>query len=911
MTVKTATEKTAYIISHSHWDREWYMSLEEHRYYLIKLIDDVLEQLENNPKFNSFHMDGQTIMVDDYLEVRPENRKRLEKHISSGRMVIGPWYILQDAFLTSSEANVRNLLYGKQDMKRWRQEGGIGYFPDTFGIYGQAPQILKQAGIEVAAFGRGVTPTGFNNQVYHNKYTSPYSELSWEAPDGSNVFGILFANWYSNGNEIPVKSEAAKVYWDKKLKESQMLASTSHLLYMNGCDHQPVQKDVTKAIERANELYPEVQFKHASFQDYVENVRKDLPDALQTIKGELRNQKTDGWSTLVNTASSRIYLKQANDRCQTFLENVVEPFGILSTDRSFYRSYSEYFWKLLMQNHPHDSICGCSVDTVHREMETRFEKVESGASKLVQEQMLQFTKKIDTTHENSEAIPLVFFHTSGQQKVEVVKKKIIVKKIYFSDMKYQEIPEKLKAEELSSYVVELANGEIVSCEVNDLGVRFGYDLPNDGFRKPYYGREIEITFLYEGSPGFGYECCFLIPGSLDKGDGTQIWNEAMKQLDNEHLNVTIHANGSYSLKDKQSNHTYEGLGIYEDTGDIGNEYMFKQSADGLTISSAQSEVELEVLENSRLSAQVLVKTILTVPVSADQRLLEEREQLVWHPDRLAMRSKETTDIRINTILTLNKGAKGLNVKVEMDNTAYDHRIRALFPVGSRGQSHFADSIFEIAERPNEPEEEWTNPSVTHHMQRFVSLQGDKHGLTIAGIGLHEYEIVNKESIAITLLRAVGEMGDWGVFETPEAQCSGWNDAEFMIFPHVGNVLTSKTYLEAYGYARQLPMIQAFQHSGELPAAKKEFYWEGDKIVLNAVKASEDGTGTVLRWYNPSDEPIKLTLEYPDAEQIYLSTILEHKDEILTGTRVEYHVKPYEIVSLLIEKKPTRERSRDR
>ena len=33
-------------------------------------------------------------------------------------------------------------------------------------------------------------------------------------------------------------------------------------------------------------------------------------------------------------------------------------------------------WRYLVQNHPHDSICGCSVDAVHKEMDVRFDWVE-------------------------------------------------------------------------------------------------------------------------------------------------------------------------------------------------------------------------------------------------------------------------------------------------------------------------------------------------------------------------------------------------------------------------------------------------------------------------------------------------------------------------------------------------------
>lgn len=147
-------KKTAHIISHSHWDREWYMSLEEHKYYLVKLFDDLLAKLKEDPDFHSFHLDGQTIMVDDYLGVRPEREAEVKAYIREGRLIVGPWYILQDAFLTSSEANVRNLLYGMKDTAEWGQDGYLGYYPDTFGVYGQAPQLLKQANIDTAAFGR-------------------------------------------------------------------------------------------------------------------------------------------------------------------------------------------------------------------------------------------------------------------------------------------------------------------------------------------------------------------------------------------------------------------------------------------------------------------------------------------------------------------------------------------------------------------------------------------------------------------------------------------------------------------------------------------------------------------------------------------------------------------------------------
>ncbi len=67
---------TVHIISHSHWDREWYQSFEKHRMKLIELVDNILEKAENDPEFGGFFLDGQTIALDDYLEVRRKNASR-------------------------------------------------------------------------------------------------------------------------------------------------------------------------------------------------------------------------------------------------------------------------------------------------------------------------------------------------------------------------------------------------------------------------------------------------------------------------------------------------------------------------------------------------------------------------------------------------------------------------------------------------------------------------------------------------------------------------------------------------------------------------------------------------------------------------------------------------------------------
>ena len=146
------TKKTVHIISHSHWDREWYMAYEEHHMRLIQLIDDLLDLFKADPDFDSFHLDGQTIILEDYLQVRPERRQELAEAITAGKLKIGPFYILQDDFLISPEANVRNMLIGRQDSEHWARQSELGYFPDYFGNIGTSSTTHERCKTKCRSF---------------------------------------------------------------------------------------------------------------------------------------------------------------------------------------------------------------------------------------------------------------------------------------------------------------------------------------------------------------------------------------------------------------------------------------------------------------------------------------------------------------------------------------------------------------------------------------------------------------------------------------------------------------------------------------------------------------------------------------------------------------------------------------
>ncbi len=901
-------KEKVHIISHTHWDREWYLPYEKHHVQLIRLMDQLLDTLENDPEYKNFHLDGQTIILDDYLQVRPEMREKVAHFVREGRIQVGPWYILQDEFLTSSEANIRNLQYGMRDAAKWTDSiAKVGYFPDSFGNIGQAPQILKQAGINNAVFGRGVKPTGFNNTVMDTEnYESPYSEMRWESPDGSSVLGILFANWYCNGNEVPVDETKAKAYWEQHLDSLRKYASTPHLLMMNGCDHQPIQTDLSKAVEKAKELYPEIDFVHSTFNDYIREVSGSVTADLKTVKGELRSQQTDGWGTLVNTASSRLYLKQMNQHGQALLEKVAEPLATFAYmhGEKYPHDLLAYAWKTLMQNHPHDSICGCSVDEVHREMVTRFEKSKHVTEVIVEEGLSAITNKIDTscfTSLGTDSLPFAVYNTTGSTRTGVVTVTLDVKREYFSDGVNKQA---LADFPLGDLKLVDESGQSYESDVVDLGISFDYDLPSDKFRQPYMVRRVMVTFEASNIPASGYQTYALVPAKeAQQSNESLITGE--KAMENAYLHVAFLENGAYTVTDKTTGKIFDALGIYEDTGDLGNEYMYKQANEQARTTN-DVKAAITIIEDKPFQATFEITHEWELPRSAADLLEKEQREVVWFTGRKAGRSDETIPFTIKTQVTLEKHSRGVNVTTTFDNQVKDHRLRVLFPTNIQTDIHTADAVFEAAVRANTPDEGWTNPDHSQHQQAFVDVSNDREGLTIANKGLAEYELLRdgKQTIAITLLRAVGEMGDWGHFPTPEAQCLGEHTVSYRIYPHQGTQTQMEAFEDAYQYQVPWSAKQAVIQEGTLPATHAFVKWEANHLALSSIKVSEGTEDIMIRWFNMGNDPEKLKLHLPDhCVQAYESNVMEENKMPLTmdGKEIQIPVRAHEIMTVGLEK----------
>ncbi len=347
------------------------MTFGEFRDKLVILMDNLLCLLEASPDFKYFTLDGQSVILEDYLEVRPKNYSRLKNLVKEGRLIIGPWYVLPDEFLVAGESLARNLLFGHKVAARFGKIMKIGYLPDQFGHSPAIPKILKDAGIPCAFIWRGVGDRADKN------------EFIWEGDDGSKILAVYMRNSYSNGVGLP----GDKMELIKRLKtEAEALepySLTPYILIMNGSDHKEPQYGLCHALKSLKkDINYEIEISNPA--DYREKILEKIkPEDLQVLKGEMRECKNA--HLLPGVLSSRVYLKQRSDEIETLLTCYAEPLSVFAAINNMGTPEKElaYAWKNLLLNHPHDSICGCSIDKVHEDMTRRFDESELQAKNAV------------------------------------------------------------------------------------------------------------------------------------------------------------------------------------------------------------------------------------------------------------------------------------------------------------------------------------------------------------------------------------------------------------------------------------------------------------------------------------------------------------------------------------------------
>jgi len=850
---------TVVLVPETHWDREWYATFQEFRIRLVKLTDKLLAILDKDPEYKSFTFDGQTVVLEDYLEIRPQEREHLKKLVREGRILVGPWYILPDEFLVSGEATVRNLMLGHAISEEFGRTMKAGYIPDPFGHLSQLPQILMGFGIPSVIFTRGMG----------DEADAMNSEFWWEASDGTKILAINQPNGYGNAVFLgidwtptgpQVNFETALNQTKHQIETLAKKASTTNLLFNNGVDHVEPQPELAEIIKYLNEKLDNAEVIHSTYEDYAERVLAAKPK-LATYKGELHRGKFH--PLLLGVFSARMYIKQANERTQTLLEKWAEPscaFAWLNGG-----SYDPQFlweaWKLLIKNHPHDSICGCSIDQVHREMMPRFEQSQQVGEALTRESLGYLAEKVDTTKKDAgdDTRAVVVFNPHAWEVTDSAKVRVE------KDL--------APGEMVPNYVVRDADGRAVAThQANDY-------VPEHDRRRAKWSAD--VYFTGQDVPALGYKTYYIEPGKAEVESGLKV---DMGHLENDFLKLNVRSNGTFDLFHKQTLTTYHNLNLLEDTEDAGDEYNYGWAYNSRTITSEGIGGTLSVVERGPGVGRLRADLVLNLPESLTS-------------DRMS-RSERTVACPVIVYITLHAALPRVDVSLIFENNAKDHRLRAHFPVGFVTDSSYAEGQFDVVKRPVAiPEgKDWVEKPVGQKpVQSFVALDGTDCGVAFINQGLPEYEVLQGEPtvFAQTLLRCCGWLSrdDYTArpynagptIATPEAQCLGKHMFRYAVVPYMGNWRKSNVWRLAHQHNATLRAVLTGIHKGDLPGSQSFASVTPANVVVTTVKKAERSDSLVIRVMNTTPDAVDAAITVPHK---FKSAVLANLNEEPTGEKLK-------------------------
>ena len=834
------------IISHTHWDREWYFTTSRSKIYSLNHFKEIFDVLENNKNFSHFLLDAQLSIIDDYLEFHPYDENRIKKLVTEGKLIIGPWYTQTDQMVISGESIIRNLYYGIERAKDFGAYMKTGYMPDSFGQSAQMPQLLNGFNIKYNTFKRGLGDSHY-----------PKNEFYWESPDGSRVFNMYLDRY---GNFVYFTSEADSLnnLMTKLKEETDRRSLIGTLTLYNGEDQRPVRKNLPEIVEKLNELNPDSNFYISTIDNVMEKAENN-GFHYDTVKGEM----TSGQFSRVHKSiySTRADLKIKNNKNENLIVNISEPLSSIAYKSGFEyeNKVFEKVWKLMAENAAHDSIGMCNSDETNNSIEYRNDTVKSLMDNLNDLKMREIGSAIpEKDIFQFQVYNFLPYRRSGVLKAEIFTPFTDVE-IYDTDGNIYET-KVLKSEKLEERIKNKMKSEV------------GFNT-NDNPRWIKENAEIyktELLIYLKDTLPLGYRTLFM--RKKESADKVYEYSTEVNEIENDLLNIRIQKNGSIIIKDKKNNLEKEGFLIFEDSGDAGDTYDYSEPYSDRILTSENSEIEILETEKNSLLNKIKYSVKMNIPYNLTSR---EQEQ-------------DNIQIEFFVTLSLEKKSSLVKVDIEVENKAIEHRVRVLFRTGIESVESIADQQFGTIRRPvylseveNWRENGWNEkPRTIEPMQSFVSLANDHENVSIITDCVREYQITGEkfDTIALTLFRSTPEMGKAELkdrpgrasgmanWETPDANLLKNLKFNFAIsigkneysISKISNI--SKEYLTPFYYyqAAEFKNVDIFflmnkPEIQDVPFDYSIFSSENRNCILSTVKKAEKENALIIRVYNPDDK----------------------------------------------------------
>ncbi len=871
-----------YFVVHTHWDREWYQPFQQMRARLVRMADRMIPLVERG-QIPFFHFDGQTIVLEDYLELRPKMERRLRALIRAGKIQVGPWYVLADSFLVSGEALIRNLEIGMAIARRFGRPLGTGYLPDQFGHIAQMPQILAGFGFRSAVLWRGV-----GADVTRSRF-------EWEALDGGIVRTAYLPFGYSNGANLPLESVDTFLKRAETIVErGRAFAKGEPILVMTGTDHAEPDPRLQTRINEAREGSP-LEFEIGPLEAFTRRVEAAPVDGIPRHRGELRSPLRA--HLLPGVTSARTWIKQRDFENCAALERFAEPLAALANALGRGEGLNDYLelaWRLELQNHPHDSICGCSVDQVHRDMRYRFDQAAMIAETVVR----RATSAILGSASAAKTVLAVFNPTfsrfamvSGQVELPDPSARYVVEARDGSRIPVavdsvrdeRAIDTTFPAAEFQATIAGLSQPSVLGRTVNRYEITPQPDggplltlwlsraahsdidleqlrhavrtqMPESGTVsvRAVNAASCRIEFVARDLQQVGLSF-FALKTDESTPDAAGV---ARGFIENEFYRVQPSANG-IEIRDRARGTVFELH--FEDEGDRGDEYNFDPISGDVTIvkpARISSRIETEA---AREQLMLALEFDLPAAIFADR----------------SSRSLQTEKLTVYLTTSLYRGLDRVDFEARVVNNSRDHRFRAALCTPILRDVAIQDTSFGVLKRPVCPTEprgtEDIYPTAPH--RTFSAVESESASVALMSRGIYEAEVrpgPAGSTILLTLLRCVGWLsrsdlrtrrgGAGPELETPEAQELGEHRFQFAMTGYAGQYDSVGLVGRAQAYAYPPRIVSGSATS--LDSMEKLAECDNPRIAFSAAQPLAEPETYRLRVFNSSSSDERARFSFP-------------------------------------------------
>ncbi len=739
-----------YVLS-THWDREWYESFQYFRHRLVSLLDNVLAGLEDGRLRGPFQTDGQAIILEDYLEIRPERRPQLERLAAAGKLVIGPWYVLPDEFLVSGESLIRNLQRGRRIAREYgASPSNAGFVCDLFGHNSQMPQIFAGFGIQGGFIWRGLN----HLQTRH---------VRWRGADGTELpayhfpaggycdyaFQIRHARSHAYTPDTDHVASDLRSYLEYEAEHTEVDA----ILLFDGGDHEEWDQAAYAAMihfrdRETGDAEDGFEIVHTSLDQYLQDILPQTAQIGTLVEGELRQpgQYFDDQQWVIpGVLSSRVWIKQANAACESLLTQWAEPFTAfahLALGDEVPTGYLDVAWQWLLKNHPHDSICGCSIDTVHEDMKYRFSQTRQIGDRITLESTRALAASIagEVAHDE---LRVVVFNPLLHPLDETAELTLQI------PTNWPHFNEFFGFEPKPAFRIYGPDGaELPYQRLSQSMERRKVRIYTTKFPEAYQTHDVTVSVPLS-LPALGYTTLSVRPprdGAATRHPAAPGLATSERSMANEFLTVSIESNGSLTVHDKRSGETYSRWLTFEDCADIGDGWYHGQAVNDQVFVSTAAQAAIALVHDGPQLTTFRIRTAFQTP-----------EAFVF--DSSMRRSERLTDLVVDSLVSLRPGLPRIEVQTTVHNVAADHRLRLLFPSGADADTYLADTPFDVVERPialNPDNHLYRELEVeTKPQQTWSAVQAGKRGVAVVSAGLLESAVrdLPERPLALTLLRS--------------------------------------------------------------------------------------------------------------------------------------------------------------